>query len=281
MTDSSFPNDSRTFRGFDTGLLKVALGQLQSGPSEEQNRESIATISRLGAESGAELIVFPEFSAFYSPTIELMTKHAEQREGGFVQFLQETSNSLQGIAIVAGFVERKGEELFSTVAIVRGYEVDYQQKLHLYNAFGAGEGGWLSPGFGGAHTPLTVLGLPVGVAVCYDLRFAEVALEHRSAGAEVLIVPAAWYPGEHKRTQWEALLRARAIEHQMWVVGVGQAAPQGIGRSTIFDPLGRKLIEMGRGPESAVVTLDLDLTTSARDSNDMELARANRNATSA
>ena len=112
-----------------------------------------------------------------------------------------------------------------------------------------------------SNTPIVALGeLSLGVLTCYDLRFPESAGRPVDEGATVLAVPAAWVAGEHKREHWRTLLAARAIENTAYVVAAAQPTPTYSGCSTIVDPLGVVLAELGpddgRGP-TAIVTGEL------------------------
>ena len=87
---------------------------------------------------------------------------------------------------------------------------------------------------------------------CYDLRFPELARLLVAAGAEVLVVPAAWVAGPRKVDHWRTLLRARAIENTAFVVGAAQPAPRYSGHSMVVDPRGEVLCEAGEGTKSSV-----------------------------
>jgi predicted amidohydrolase len=104
-------------------------------------------------------------------------------------------------------------------------------------------------------------GVPVGLSICYDLRFPELYRQLAIAGAKILVVPAAFmlYTG---RDHWEVLLRARAIENQCYVLAAGQIGDHEpgrtcFGRSMIVDPWGTVLAQ---APDTVGVTFaDLDL----------------------
>ena len=91
---------------------------------------------------------------------------------------------------------------------------------------------------------------------CYDLRFPELARALVAAGAEVLVVPAAWVAGPRKVDHWTTLARARAIENTAYVVAVGQPGPRYTGHSIVVDPLGDVLAEAGEKAETLQVTLE-------------------------
>ena len=95
------------------------------------------------------------------------------------------------------------------------------RKIHLYDSFGYRESDALSAGRARARRRRRAR-LRVGLMTCYDLRFPELARALVDAGAEVLVVPAAWVAGPRKVDHWRALLRARAIENPVFVVAAGQ-----------------------------------------------------------
>ena len=100
---------------------------------------------------------------------------------------------------------------------------------------------------------------------CYDLRFPELARRLVDAGAEVLVVPAAWLPGERKVEHWRTLLAARAIENTCFVVGAAQPEPRYSGHSVVVGPLGEVLAEAGGAEATLDVVLErADLETARR-----------------
>ena len=107
-----------------------------------------------------------------------------------------------------------------------------------------------------------VEGVTVGLSICYDLRFPELYRRLALAGAQVLLVPAA-FTAHTGRDHWEPLLRARAIENQCYVVAAGQTGDHEpgrscYGRSMIVDPWGTIVAQAPDGPGLAVADLDLD-----------------------
>src|ERR1700750_3208732 len=98
----------------------------------------------------------------------------------------------------------------------------------------------------------------------YDLRFPELARLLVEAGAEVIVVPAAWVAGPRKVDHWTSLLRARAIENTVHVVGGGQPGPRYTGHSMVVGPLGDVLVEGGESAEMLRADLDAEAVVAGR-----------------
>ena len=154
---------------------------------------------------------------------------------------------------------------FNTL-IARGAARAAYRKIHLYDSFGYRESDRLSAG-DPVPTVVEVGGFGVGLMTCYDLRFPELGRALVDAGAEVLVVPAAWVAGPRKVEHWRTLVRARAIENTCYVVAVGQPGPRYTGHSTVVDPLGDVVVEAGEGPEVLTAVVDHTVLERARSTN--------------
>ena len=197
---------------------------------------------------------------------------AEPLDGPFVTEVERLAAE-RGTTIVAGLFERRDAAPYTapytapynTVVVRGGARADYR-KIHLYDSFGYRESDVLTPG---PLEPLTVEldGTTVGVMTCYDLRFPELARVLVDRGAEVLLVPAAWVAGDRKVDHWTTLLRARAIENTVYVVGVGQPGPRYSGHSMVVGPLGDVLVEGGDGPVTLRAVIDPTAVAEARRTN--------------
>ncbi|HUI65758.1 MAG TPA: nitrilase-related carbon-nitrogen hydrolase [Bacteroidota bacterium] len=138
-----------------------------------------------------------------------------------------------------------------------GRRIHRYDKIHLFRP--AGDHQYFRPGKQIGTFPLTSGGvhLRAGVIICYDLRFPEIVRAMARMGLQVLFVPARW-PSVRDEV-WHTLLKARAIENQIFVIGCNAHGAEG-GSSYAFDPLGRSLFEKGSDEkaEAFAVTLDLD-----------------------
>ncbi len=220
--------------------MKVSVGQFRPTGDVAENVATMRRLAEEAAESGAELIVFPEESMFSIGQVEgPLAVAVDAAWSGFVQQLSFLAAEMN-ISVVAGGYEGSGEDRpYNTLVIVdaTGKIVGTYRKLHLYDAFSYQESTRIKAGDG---VPLVVPigGLNVGVMTCYDLRFPELARELADLNADVICVPAAWFKGEHKVDHWETLLKARAIENTVWIAAAGTSSAHTIGHSAVLDPMG-------------------------------------------
>ncbi len=225
--------------------LRIALVQEAGDLDPDVNRSRLADL----VPDDADLVVLPEAFArdFGSPGDDV-SAFAEEVGGPFDTELTRVAEQ-RGTTVVAGSFERSNDpgRPFNTL-LVRGRSRASYRKIHLYDSFGYRESDRLSPG---PLEPATVDvgGVTVGLMTCYDLRFPEMARALVDAGAELLVVPAAWVAGDRKVDHWRTLLRARAIENTVHVAAAAQPAPRYSGHSMVVDPLGDVLAEAGDGPE--------------------------------
>jgi predicted amidohydrolase len=241
--------------------LSLALVQAASGLDAEENR---AALERLTPE-GRDLVVFPEaFARDFGDAGSDVSPYAEPIDGPFATEVERVAGA-RGTTVVAGMFEQSDDpgRPYNTL-VVRGGATASYRKVHLYDSFGYRESDRLTAGPIEAAV-VEVGGWRVGLMTCYDLRFPEFARRLVDAGAELIVVPAAWVAGPRKVHHWRTLVTARAIENTVYVAAVGQPAPRYTGHSMVVDPLGEVLVETGPGDaaESVVLTAEVDRTTLA------------------
>jgi deaminated glutathione amidase len=230
--------------------MQVVLVQEASSVDPDVNRERLAAL----VPDDADLVVLPEaFARDFGEAGSGLAEVAESLDGPFVTEVARLAAERR-TTVVAGMFERADGPPYNTVVVRGGAVADYR-KIHLYDSFGYRESDVLAAG---KLTPVTfeLAGFTVGVMTCYDLRFPELGRRLGDAGADVLVVPSAWVAGPRKVEHWTTLLRARAIENTVYVVGVGQPGPRYTGHSMVVDPLGDVVASTGDGP--AVVRAELD-----------------------
>ena len=241
--------------------LLVAAAQIVSGPDPVANLATAIESVRRAAAAGAQLVVLPEATmACFGTDLGAV---AEPLDGPWVSALRQCATDLD-VTVVAGMFEPADDGRVHNTLLVAGRDVDTSyRKIHLYDAFGSRESDLVAPG--NRHVVVTVRGVRVGMATCYDLRFADQFTALGRAGAELVVVPASWGDGPGKSEQWDLLTRARATDAQAWLLAADQAwvpprgtDPLGVGRSVLVDPLGRVRVMLGH--EAALLTTEIDLT---------------------
>lgn len=243
--------------------MRIALVQEPAGLEPDTNRARLLELT----PDGADLVVFPEAFArdFGAPGSDV-GPYAEAPDGPFATTVAEAA-AAHSTTVVAGMFETgpDPERPYNTLVMRGAAAADYR-KVHLYDSFGYRESDRLTAG-AVAPAVVDVAGLRVGLMTCYDLRFPELARALVDAGAEVLVVPAAWVAGERKVDHWRTLARARAIENTVYVAAAGQPGPRYSGHSLVVDPLGDVLAEAGDGPEILTADLDAETLAAARRTN--------------
>lgn len=245
--------------------MRVVLAQLASSTDSTANRDLVASVLTAAGETRPDLVVLPEATMhdFGDPDHDL-TGSAEPLDGPFVELLSSSARSL-GATVVAGMFETADGLPYNTLVAV-GPDGDLNatyRKVHLYDSFGYRESDRLAPG-PVQPAVLDVAGHRVGLMTCYDLRFPEQARLLVDAGADTVAVPAAWVAGPLKEDHWTTLLRARAIENTVYVLGAGQCLPTYVGHSAVVDPMGVTVASAGEAPGLVVGEVDAARIANAR-----------------
>jgi len=223
----------------------------------DANQAYVRAALKRVSDQGANLVVLPEMwsSGFaYKNLGELSVRTA-----GIVEELLKLSRELK-LVIVGSMPEPHGAKVYNTVYVVdNGILAGSYRKMHLFSllgedkAFDSGDN-WLL-----AETSIG----KVGVIICYDLRFPELSRRLALEGAAVICVPAQW--PKPRQEHWRTLLRARAIENQLFVVACNACGLIGkldfFGMSMIIDPKGEVLAEAGE--TECEIAAQLDLQTMA------------------
>jgi deaminated glutathione amidase len=234
----------------------VAVAQFAPGTDKARNLATIRTLSTRAAGRGAELVVFPEYSSFFTPELgERSVAAAEPLDGPFVAGLSAIAGELD-VTLVAGMLEATEEAgRFSNtlVALSAGGElVAKYRKTHLYDAFGQRESDWVLPGEITEPETFALGSFTAGLQTCYDIRFPEVTRRLVDSGVDLALVPSEWVRGPLKEHHWRTLMTARALENTLYVLAADQAPPIGAGNSMIVDPMGVELATVGENTDVAL-----------------------------
>ena len=266
--------------------MRAAAVQLNSTDNRDRNLDTAERLIRAAAADGAELVVLPEKFNLLGAS-EDMVAGAEPLDGPTLRWAADLAREL-GLWLVAGsIVERiEGEEkLRNTSALLGpdGTRHAVYRKIHMFDVEVGGvsyrESDTEAPG---DEIVLADAGeLPLGMTVCYDLRFPELFRILAVRGARAIALPAAFTLHTGK-DHWEVLVRARAIEDQLFMIAAGQIGThppghQSYGRSMIADPWG---IPLAIAPDSeCFVAAELDLAAQDRIRDSLpSLANRQRNA---
>ena len=265
--------------------MRVAVIQMSPNADKVQNiAQARGLIESVMAEQKVDLIALPEIwtclggtraqkfaQAEVLPAPGAYAPRARDGQGG------EAYEFLRGIAmkhnihVHGGSIgELAGERLYNTTLVFSpaGEELARYRKIHLFDITTPdGQGYKESATYGAGDEVVTCMigGTRIGLAICYDLRFPELFLALRRAGAELIILPAA-FTLQTGKDHWEVLLRARAIETQCWVAAPGCTGPhhEGVsgetrytyGPSRIADPWGHVVAKVTDGQGWASATID-------------------------
>ncbi|MGI6032720.1 MAG: carbon-nitrogen hydrolase family protein [Coriobacteriales bacterium] len=244
--------------------FRLALAQVK----DPGDGDVIALVGRFAAqakERGAELVAFPEsLMTRYGLDRDAFIAKAQPLDGPFATAVEEIAAE-QGIWMLytANEFNPYGNP-FNTAVLVddEGTRRGVYRKVHLFDTDFTRESEKMAPGselFEPVETPFARIGL----GICYDLRFPELSRTAARADADLLLFPAAWVDGPDKLDHWLTLLRARAIENEVFVAGICRADEGRVGHSCIIDPLGHILAEAG-GDEEELVVGDIDLDAMVR-----------------
>jgi predicted amidohydrolase len=245
--------------------VRVAAVQLNSNGDKERNLAAAERLLRAAVADGAEFVALPEKWNLLAGGEELVAG-AEPLDGPSLTAARGWAREL-GIHLLAGSISERGEEgekASNTSVLIgpEGEDVAVYRKIHMFDVDAGGvsyrESEHERPGTEPVAAP--VGDLTVGMTVCYDLRFPELFRILALRGARVIAVPSAFTLATG-RDHWEVLLRARAIEDQVFVVApnqVGEAPPHhsSFGRSLIVDPWGVVLATAPDGEGFAAAELD-------------------------
>ncbi|MFO7528199.1 MAG: carbon-nitrogen hydrolase family protein [Marinobacter sp.] len=255
---------------------RVTAIQMVSTRDIEANLQEAERLLAEAARQGAKVAVLPENFAVLSTQDMIDCGRTEAGDRPVIRdFLSVQARTL-GIWIVGGslpLAQRPDgtdiEDRVRATCLVyddQGQEVGRYDKIHLFDAKVEDAHGQYreSDTFEPGERVVTV-DTPagkLGMAICYDLRFPELFRALREQGAEWICLPSAftWQTGD---AHWHALIRARAIENQVWVVAPGQGGQNSerrrtYGHTLICDPWGKITAEREEdGP--GVITAELDL----------------------
>lgn len=270
---------------------EVALVQLHGGPDVAANLRRASEACAEALDQGAELVVLPEGYAEIPPSDRGPSCRVDpdqpERSPAIAPFVELSRRHPRALIVLGGVPEAIPSDAarhYNVAVVVQGARVVARyRKIHLFELDLPGQAALSeSRRVVAGHEPVVVdapLGR-VGLSICYDLRFPELYRSLVAAGAELLLVPAAFTHATGE-AHWELLLRARAIESQCWVLAAAQwgvhevepppsqqpparAPRRSFGRSMIIDPWGRVVARLDEGEGLVRARLDPELLERVR-----------------
>lgn len=226
--------------------MEVAILQMQVACGQPE--ENIIRLKKLAAqamEQRPDVLLLPELwlTGFYPRPIHSYADINGQKTCAILSALAQKYQ----VNVIGGTVPIiLGDKVFNTSYIFdrQGQLVSTYQKTHLFSPSGEDKD------FSAGDKLVTFYldGIKCGILVCYDLRFPEAARQLALAGISLLFIPAAW--PLKRLPHWQTLIRARAIENQLFVIacnaaGTDASGQQLAGHSAIIDPWGETLAEAG------------------------------------
>lgn len=250
--------------------MRIALHQMSATTDSAENRLAVEKALD-GIRGAVDLVVLPEAVMHdFGAADHDLAAAAETLDGPFCQLLAHHAARLD-TTVAAGMFEvgdtPSGLPYNTLVAFgPDGALRAAYRKVHLYDSFGYLESERLTPGDIRTVT-LPVADRTIGLMTCYDLRFPEYSRMLVDAGADLLVVPAAWVSGPLKEDHWITLLRARAIENTVDVIGVGQCGRRYSAGTSAVDPLGIVTAAAGERTHTVYAEVDADRLAQARATN--------------
>ncbi|EPX84360.1 putative amidohydrolase [Rubellimicrobium thermophilum DSM 16684] len=255
--------------------MRAALIQFTSGDDPDANLARLRPLVAEAAGAGAQLVCTPEMTNLLAPRPVLMARAATEESDPVLAGLRAEA-AMRGIWIAAGSLAIRvpGETRLANRSLLIGPDgtiAARYDKIHMFDVDVSAAETWReSAGFRPgtravlARTPLAALGL----TICYDLRFPHLHRALARAGAEILLVPAA-FTRPTGEAHWEVLLRARAIETGCFVLAAAQTGEHPGGRLThghslAVSPWGAVLADAGGAEGVTVVEIDLAEVAEAR-----------------
>mgnify|MGYP000775531425 FL=1 len=252
--------------------MRVALIQMAVTADREGNLRTAAQKLRQAAEQGADMAVLPEM--FCCPYENRCFRPYGEEAGGRAQEMLSRTAAETGMYVVGGSIPELADgKVYNTSFIYGpdGAQLARHRKVHLFDIDVKGgqrfkESDTLSPG--NAITTFETRFGTMGLCICFDLRFEELARCMCLRGAKVIFVPAAFNMTTGP-AHWELLFRQRAVDNQCFTVGVSPARDEAgsyvaYGNSLAVDPWGTVLCRAGAEETTLYADLDLERLEAVR-----------------
>jgi len=220
-------------------VYKIGLVQIDVKLHETQeNQEKALSFIEQALKQGADFVILPEM--WKSGFVSNPTDYAENENSALMNNLKKLARDYKAVIIPGSFTEVEKDKIYNTAYVIgaNGFVKGKYRKIHI---FGPEKKHYV----GGNSIPIfEEKGLRFGIEICYDIRFPELTRILALSGARVIFV-AAQFPNP-RQEHWYTILRARAMENQLFVVAVNRVGEDKhqsyFGNSLVINPNGDVLL---------------------------------------
>ncbi|MEA1830506.1 carbon-nitrogen hydrolase family protein [Methylobacterium durans] len=250
------------------GRFVAACVQMRSGREPVANRDAAVAGVREAVAAGAHYVQTPEMTSLVERSRTAMfEKVRAQEDDPTLAALRDVARETGTVVQIGSLAIRNGEKIANRAFLIdgQGEIVAAYDKLHLYDVDLPNGERWRESATytGGACAVVADTALaPIGLGICYDIRFPALFRALAEAGASILTAPAC-FTQQTGEAHWHVLHRARAIETGSFMISAAQGGRHEDGRDTyghsiIVDPWGRVIAE-AHGAEPGVILAEIDL----------------------
>ncbi|MEE1170331.1 MAG: carbon-nitrogen hydrolase family protein [Anaerovoracaceae bacterium] len=246
--------------------FKLAMCQMMPATDKDKSMRRFTRMAEEAASVGADMLVFPEM--WTCPYMNKWIEAFKEPEGGsFYTFMKETAARL-GVYIFGGSMpEAAGGKLYNTCYVFdrKGKQIGKHRKAHMFDIDVPGkikftESAFITPG--DKTTIVDTEFGKIGVAICFDVRFAEFSRRMALDGAQLIVLPAAFNLTTGP-AHWDLSIKMRAVDNQVFFAGVQPARDpdcefKAWGNSRCCDPWGKVLAACDEKPQVIYADIDTD-----------------------
>ncbi len=254
--------------------MKIAIIQITSNDDKKGNLDKIVRYIDEAVNRGVQLIALPENFSYLQREGDPWD-FSETLDGEVISLLKSLAIKHQ-VYILAGSIPEtiiNTNKIYNTSCLINneGNIVGSYRKIHLFDVILSPDKEYRESNFVEPGGDVVVLDTPwckVGLSICYDLRFPELYRILTFRGAKIIFIPSA-FVNQTGCKHWEILLRARAIENQVYIVAPNQYGYHGKGRSSfgdsmVIDPWGTPIARSSDKEGFIIAEIDLDYLDEVR-----------------
>lgn len=245
--------------------IKVGVIQMSVTNDKDANLKKAHSMIKQACQQGVQLVVLPE--VFNSPyQTELFPDYAEPYPGPTTRLLSALAAEHEVLLVGGSIIEKNVDgQLYNSSFVFdeKGQLLGRHRKIHLFDINLTDKITFKESNTLNSGDSITIIrhqGLCLGVMICYDFRFPELARAYVIEGAKLLVIPAA-FPITTGEAHWDLLMRSRAVDNQCFVIAAAPARNpessfQAWGHSMVVDPWGQIIAQAEE--EEGIIYAELD-----------------------